>query len=118
MSVVIMSFVSVRAVAAFLAMAALPLVVHPASAADAKRSAPPAAVKVAPAPSGSELVGKLLHEQNGPSDPDVPLPQRGLTPTQSPASVPLAGPRIFGRQEDGGGVLGLKFPIPVTRSTN
>jgi hypothetical protein len=113
-----MSFVSIRALALLMAIAALPLLVHPASAAEVKRLAAPVAVKPAPAPSGWQLVGKLLSEQNGPSDPDVPLPQRGLGATQSPASTPLEGPRIFGRQEDGGGVFGLKFPIPVSRSAN
>lgn len=104
-----------RAVAVLLAAVALPVLYHPVAAADARR--PVAAVK-APEPSGAELVGKLLREQNGPSDPDVPLPQRGLGITRAPTSTPLAGPRVFGRQEDGGGVFGLKFPIPATRGTN
>jgi hypothetical protein len=116
MPVVNMSFVGIRALAALLAVVALPLLCQPASAAD-KRSAAPGAVK-APEPSGSELVGKLLNEANGPSDPDVPMPQRGLGASQSPRSAPLAGPQVFGRQEDGGGVFGLKFPIPATRGAN
>jgi hypothetical protein len=109
MSLVGMSSAICRCLVALVAAATLPVLCHAASAADAKRSAQPSAVKAAPEPSGSELVGKLL--QDGPSDPDVPLPQRGLGRSQDPASTPLHGPQIFGRQEDGGGVVGLRIPI-------
>jgi hypothetical protein len=108
-----MSPVVLRCLVALLAAAALPALCHAASAADSKRPAAPAAVKPAPQPTGAELVGKLLSEQNGPSDPDVPLPQHGLSQTSQPASAPLSGPQIFGRHEDGGGVFGLKIPIPA-----
>jgi hypothetical protein len=118
MPVVDMSFVGFRALAALLAVLAFPVLCQPAAAADVKRSASPAAVKPLPQPTGAELVGKLLSEQNGPSDPDVPMPQPGLGVTRSPASTPLSGPQVFGRREDGGGVFGLKFPIPATRGTN
>ena len=67
-------------------------------------------------PSGAELVGKLLDERAAASDPDVPLPQRGLTAPE-PAFVPLTGPRIYGRGEEGSVVVGLKIPIPAGRST-
>ena len=113
-----MSFVVFRALPAAVAAVVLAVLCQPASAADGKRPATPLAAKPAPEPTGAELVGKLLKEQNGPSDPDVPLPQRGLGLSQRPASAPLAGPQIFGRQEDGGGVFGLKFPIPVSRAPN
>ena len=86
-----------------------------ASAADRKLNAIPAAVSAVSAPSGAELVGRLL--QNGPSDPDVPLPQRNLS-TQRPGPAALTGPSLYGRQEDGGAVLGLKFPIPATRAAH
>jgi hypothetical protein len=109
--------VASRVLVALLATAALPILFQPAAAAD-KRPGASIALKPAPQPSGAELVGKLLNEANGPSDPDVPLPQRGLSPSQNPASAPLSGPQVFGRQEDNGGVFGLKFPIPVTRSSN
>jgi hypothetical protein len=112
-----MSFVVSRALPV-LAAVAFTVVCHPAFAADARRSVAPVAVKPAAQPTGAELVGKLLNEANGPSDPDVPMPQRGLTLSQNPASKPLSGPQVFGRQEDVGGVFGLKFPIPVTRSSN
>jgi len=110
-----MSFVGVRAVAVLLAAVALPVLCQPACAADVKRPLAPVAAVKAPAPSGAELAGKMLREQNGPSDPDVPLPQHGLGVSPAPASTPLAGPQMFGRHEDGGGVFGMKFPIPVSR---
>jgi hypothetical protein len=112
-----MSVFGVRALASLLALAALPVLCLPASAADPKRPAPSAAVK-APEPTGAEVVGKLLREQNGPSDPDVPLPQRNLNLSRAPDSTPLSGPQVFGRHEDNGGVFGLKFPIPVNRGAN
>jgi hypothetical protein len=45
----------------------------------------------------------------------VPIAAAWLDPTQD---RPSAGPQIYGRQEDGGAVLGLKFPIPATRGIN
>jgi hypothetical protein len=101
---------------ALLAAVALPFVfVSPTLAADAKQVPKPAVVKP-PVPTGAELVGKLLAEQSGPSDPDVPMPQRGLSRVpEQPASSPLSGPQVFGRQEEGGGVFGLKIPIPANR---
>ncbi len=68
-----------------------------------------------PAPSGYELVGKML--ENGPSDPDVPLPQPNLSSTRS-APAATTGPSLYGRQEDRGAVVGLKFPIPATRAAH
>src|SRR4051812_44752234 len=114
-----MSFANLSPVvlAALLAAVASPaLFSQSALGADARR---PVATAVKPAvatPTGAELVGKLLSEQSGPSDPDVPLPQRGLSRVQEPpASTPLSGPQVFGRREDGGGVFGLKIPIPANR---
>jgi hypothetical protein len=87
-------------------------------AADLKRSPTvvvlPSPEAMAGTPSGAERVGKLLAERSTSSDPDVPLPQRNLT-VPEPASVPLAGPRIYGRGEEGSVVLGLKIPIPADR---
>ena len=115
MPLVKVSSVASKSFVAVLALAVVPGLLAPAaSAADARRSALPT-VKPEPVPTGSELVGKLLAEQNGPSDPDVPLPQRGLSRTQGPDFSPLRRPQIFGRHEDGGGVLGLKIPILPTR---
>lgn len=90
----------------------------PCHAASAAHKAPPAAAVKAAAPTGAELVGKLLSEQDGPSDPDVPLPQHGLSQKSQPASTPLSGPQIYGRREEGGGVFGLKIPIGVHGGVN
>ena len=112
-----MSSVASRCLIALLAAATVPLFCVTASAADGKRAPAPAA-KAAPQPTGSELVGKLLSEQNGPSNPDVPLPQYGLSQNAQPDSAPLSGPKIYGRREEGGGVFGLKFPIGVHNGSN
>ena len=103
---------------ALIAVGTLPLFCDAASAADGKRPAAATAVKPAPEPTGAELVGKMLSEQNGPSNPDVPLPQYGLGQNGQPSSAPLSGPQIYGRREDGGGVFGLKFPIGVHNGAN
>ena len=105
-------------VALIAAAAAVPVFCTAAYAADSKRAAAPAAAKPAPQPTGSELVGKLLSEQDGPSDPDVPLPQYGLSQNSRPNSAPLSGPQVYGRREEGGGVFGLKFPIGVHGGSN
>jgi hypothetical protein len=86
-----------------------------ATAADRKPAVKATVLPAATAPSGAELVGKLLSEETRASDPDVPLPQPNLS-ARRPAAGPLSGPSLYGRQEDGGAVLGLKFPIPVTRT--
>lgn len=65
------------------------------------------------AETGAEIAGRLLAPQA--SDPDVPLPHPDLA-TKSEADRPLSGPTVFGRREPGGGVLGLRVPIPVDRS--
>lgn len=84
-----------------------------APAADRKQNAAPVAVTAATTPAGYELVGKLL--ENGPSDPDVPLPQANLS-TRRPGPAASTAPSLYGRQEDQGAVLGLKFPIPASRA--
>ena len=113
-----MPSVVVRCLVVLLAAATLPLFCDAASAADGKRPAAPTAVKPAPEPTGSEVVGKLLSEQDGPSNPDVPLPQYGLSQSSQPNSTPITGPQIYGRREEGGGVFGLKFPIGVHNGAN
>jgi hypothetical protein len=112
-----MSPVISRCLVVLLAIAAVPLFCVPASAAGGKRPAPPA-VKAAPEPTGAELVGKALAEQNGPSNPDIPLPQYGLSQNSQPASTPLSGPQVYGRREEGGGVFGLKIPIGIHNGAN
>jgi len=96
-----------RILAVLLALAAA----GPAWAADPHAGAPAASPIGSPA-GGSSAINKLLSPDR--SDPDVPLPVLGL-PEASSASQPSAGPRIYGREETGGGVLGLRFPIPVNR---
>lgn len=86
-----------------------------ASAADRRQNAAPPAVTVASTPAGYELVGKLL--ENGPSDPDVPLPQANLS-TRRPGPAASTAPSLYGRQEDQGAVLGLKIPIPASRAAH
>lgn len=113
-----MSSVISRCLVALIAAAAVSLFCSAASAAGGKRPAASAVVKPAPEPTGSELVGKLLSEQDGPSNPDVPLPQYGLSQRSQPNSAPLSGPQVYGRREEGGGVFGLKFPIGVHGGSN
>src|SRR5260221_12982706 len=83
MSCARMPTISCRSLSVFFAgVASLALLSGPGLAADAKRAVSltvlPSAKSMASAPSGAELVGKLLAEQNGPCDPDVPLPQPHL----------------------------------------
>jgi hypothetical protein len=116
-----MSFVSFsvgtcRALAVLVAVAAsMAGAGGPGYAADSKNGAVlPSPKPMIGASTGAELVGKLLDERTTASDPDVPLPQRDLA-VQEPAFVPLAGPRIYGRGEEGSIVVGLKIPIPAGR---
>lgn len=111
-----------------------PLIVSapvPAAAAPAARPRPPLrlpatsrSVVVAPvtaAPTGAEIVGKLLAP--GASDPDVPMPHPDLADTPAGNNAASGGPRLFGRAESGdgvldirGGIFGLTVPIPADRS--
>jgi hypothetical protein len=65
-------------------------------------------------PSNVDLVNKALNP--GPSNPDVPLPHPDLAKSPSSPSAAMTGPQIYGRQEEGGGVFGLKVPIPADRN--
>jgi len=68
-------------------------------------------------PSNVELVNKALNP--GASDPDVPLPHPDLAKSNAAdPSILSAKPQIYGRQEQGGGVLGLRMPIPADRSAS
>jgi hypothetical protein len=89
-------------------------VAQSAQAADPSVKAP-AASPIAPKVSGSTTVSKLLAP--GPADPDVPLPRAGLSDDSS-AGVRSSGPQIYAREEAGGGVLGLRFRIPVNPQAN
>jgi hypothetical protein len=76
----------------------------------------PAVESAVPAEAAAQLVGRMLAP--GPSNPDVPLPHPDLAEKSSDrtdAGSPLKGPTPYLRGETGGGVLGLRVPIPVNR---
>jgi len=77
------------------------------------KTLPSAVTPPAQAPTGAEIANKLLTQRA--SDPDVPLPLPNLA-ERSQAEAPLDGPRLFGRSEPGGGVLGFRMPIRADRS--
>ena len=68
-------------------------------------------------PTNVEIVNKAINP--GASDPNVPLPRANL-PDAAGSETPAAGdgPRIYGRGEDGGGVLGFRVPIPADRNAS
>ena len=80
-----------------------------AQAAEPRRPAPVTTPIQSPE-SGAEIVGKLLKPR--PSDPDVPLPATGLSDDKDGNSRGT-GPQIYGREQPGGAIFGLKFQIPV-----
>lgn len=82
--------------------------------AQAKTKAPAPTPATERGPSNVELVNKALNP--GASDPDVPLPHPDLANSNVKQPASPAGPQIFARQEQGGGVLGLRMPIPADRS--
>src|SRR5215213_5252249 len=104
----------IRGLALFAALG-MAAAANPGFAQTTKQAKTPAPTPAAErGPSNVELVNKALNP--GASDPDVPLPHPGLansTADQPPSST---GPQIFGRQEQGGGVLGLRMPFPADRS--
>ena len=65
-------------------------------------------------PTAVEQLNRSLNPGDA-SDPDVPLPHPDLA-NVGPTGARSTGTRIYGRQEEGGGVLGLKMQIPVERS--
>jgi hypothetical protein len=75
------------------------------------------------APPPSEAVSKLLAPSS--ADPSVPLPRADLARQNpsgdDPSDSPMAGPRVYGRPEQGnnggvGLVMGVKIPIPADRN--
>lgn len=103
----------------------------PAAAAPAAKPRPPlrlpattrsvVGTPVPAAPTGAEIVGKLLAP--GASDPDVPMPHPDLAGLPGGNKAASESPRLFGRAESGdgvldirGGVFGLTVPIPANRS--
>lgn len=66
-------------------------------------------------PTAVELLNKSLNP-GGSSDPDVPLPHPNLA-NVGPGAPSRTGTQVYGRQEEGGGVLGLRMQIPVDRAS-
>jgi len=68
-------------------------------------------------PTNVEIVNKALNP--GASDPNVPLPRADLSDgSGNEPSTAGGGPRVYGRGEDGGAVLGLRVPIPADRNAS
>lgn len=65
-------------------------------------------------PSNVELVNKALNP--GASNPDVPLPHPDLANSIGDQSASSGRAQVYGRQEQGGGILGFRMPIPADRS--
>jgi hypothetical protein len=84
----------------------------PAWAADVQASGL-AASPIRPPESGAAAVGKLLTPN--PRDRSVPLADPGLSEALA-ADVSGDGPRPYVRPESGGGVVGLRIPIPPTHA--
>ena len=83
----------------------------------AKTKAPLPTPMVERTPSNVEIVNKALNP--GTSDPNVPLPRADLPDASGNEPSGAGGaPRIYGRGEDGGAVLGLRVPIPAERNAS
>jgi hypothetical protein len=98
----------------------LPVVVRPAPErrqllAQAKTKPPQPTPATVSGPSTTDVINRLLSP--GPSDPNAPLPRADLA-GETAESGALKKPQIFGRQEEGGGVLGLRVPIPADRNAS
>ena len=85
-----------------------------AQLAQAKTKVPLPTPMVERTPTDVEIVNKAINP--GASDPNVPLPRANLSDGAGNEPQAGTGPRIFGRSEDGGGVLGLRLPIPADRN--
>jgi hypothetical protein len=81
-----------------------------------KTKAPPPTPAVQSAPTSAEIVNKAINP--GTSDPNVPLPRANLPDVVADEPSASNGPQIFGRREDGGGVFGLRVPIPADRNAS
>jgi hypothetical protein len=102
-----------------------PIVPPPKATAARPRSSGPASPAKAASPpqttaaDTAAVVNKLLAPRQ--SDPNVPLPQENLAEVQV-ENAPLSGPRVYGRDESGNGImgaiLGLRIPIPADRGAS
>jgi hypothetical protein len=72
-----------------------------------------AALPATSQPSSIDVINKQLNP--GPSDPNVPLPQVGLS-QQAGEDPALHGSAFYGRKEENGALLGFRVPIPADRS--
>ncbi|WP_422000070.1 hypothetical protein [Reyranella sp.] len=99
--------------------AGLLVLIAAAAAATAQAGQPAAGRAPAPTPAAAreatpvEQVNKALNP--GASDPDVPLPRADLSTARDTTAAALRA-QIYGRQEQGGGVFGLRVPIPADHS--
>jgi hypothetical protein len=85
-----------------------------AASAQSKTKAPAPTPVIDRGPSNVDLVNKALNPGRS-SNPDVPLPHPDLAGPAAKESDTVIAPQIYGRQEQGGGVLGLRVPIPADR---
>jgi hypothetical protein len=67
-------------------------------------------------PSNVELVNRALNP--GASNPDVPLPHPDLANSNEDPSASSGRSQIYGRQEQGGGILGFRMAIPADRTAS
>jgi hypothetical protein len=105
----------IRGLAVFAALG-ITVAASPGLAQTTKQTKAPAPTPAAErGPSNVDLVNKALNP--GASDPDVPLPHPDLANSSVAQSGPPAGPQIYGRQEQGGGVFGLRMPFPADRNS-
>src|SRR5690348_10989196 len=81
-----------------------------------KASAPAPTPATEHRPSNVDLVNKALNP--GASDPDVPLPHPDLAKSSGDQPASTGRTQLYGRQEQGGGVLGLRMPIPADRGVS
>jgi hypothetical protein len=82
----------------------------------AKTNAPAPTPATERGPSNVELVNKALNP--GVSDPDVPLPHPDLARSNEGQSASSAKSPVYGRQEQGGGVVGFRVPFPADRNAS
>ena len=87
-----------------------------AGLAQSRVKAPAPTPAVERGPSNVDLVNKAL--KPGASDPDVPLPRPDLARSLAERPASSALPQVYGRQEEGGAVLGFRVPIPADRSAS
>lgn len=88
----------------------------PQAKTQAKTKGPQPTPAVPQAPTNVEILNRAINP--GASDPNVPLPKANLA--DGVVSEPESGnaAQIYGRREEGGGVVGLRMPIPAERNAS